>query len=55
MTVALEDHIEELRRELNCCDPAERAQIAEELELTQAELAVAIAEQEGRIDAEPPF
>jgi hypothetical protein len=55
MTVALEDHIEELRRELNCCDAAERAQIAEELELAQAELEVVIAEQKGRIDAKPPF
>ncbi|WDZ81434.1 hypothetical protein PWG15_24090 (plasmid) [Ensifer adhaerens] len=55
MTVALEDQIEELRRELNCCDPAERAQIAAELELALAELEVAIAEQEGRIDAKPPF
>ena len=51
MTNALEIHIEELRAELRNADPAERAQIAAELEQAQSELAAANAEQE---DAEPP-
>ncbi|EHH03538.1 hypothetical protein V6R98_27930 [Agrobacterium sp. CCNWLW71] len=51
----LEQHIEELRRELNHCHPDERHEIAVELELAQAELAVIMAEQEGSTDAVPPF
>lgn len=55
MTIALEIHIEELRRELKNADPAERRQIEAELELAQAELAAVVAEEEGAIDAAPPF
>ena len=51
----LEQHIEELRREMNCCHPDERRQIAVELELALAELAVIMAEQDGSIHAVPPF
>ncbi|MBB3386272.1 MULTISPECIES: hypothetical protein [unclassified Rhizobium] len=50
----LEQHIEELRAELrNAVYPGERREI--ELELARAELEVIMAEQEGSIDAEPPF
>lgn len=55
MTIALETQVEELRAELANADPAERRQIEAELELAQTELAAAIAEQEGTIDATPPF
>ena len=55
MTTCIEDLIEMLLAELRSADPAERRQIEAELELAQAELAVALAEQEGVIDAEPPF
>ena len=55
MTITLEIHIEQLRRELKNADPAERHQIEAELEIAEAELAAAIAEQEGTIDAAPPF
>ena len=55
MTTALEIQIEELRAELRNADPAERRQIAVELELAQAELAAEIAEQDSSIDAAPPF
>lgn len=55
MTTCIEDIIEMLRLELRNADPAERRQIEGELEMAQAELAVAVAEQEGIIDAEPPF
>lgn len=52
----LEQHIEELRLELNASvDAVERREIELELELARAELAVMIAEQEGRVSAEPPF
>lgn len=40
MTISIESHIEELRAEL---------------ELAEAELIRAIAEQSGEVDAEPPF
>ncbi len=50
MTNTLENHIEELRREANHCDPAERAQIEAELEQARAELAALIVAE----DAEPP-
>ncbi|WHO77321.1 hypothetical protein [Rhizobium sp. BT03] len=52
----MEQHIVELRMELkNACDIAERRQIEAELEYAQAELAIIVAEQDGRLDAEPPF
>ncbi|MDR9774737.1 hypothetical protein RJJ65_19150 [Rhizobium hidalgonense] len=55
MAMALEIHVEELRAELRNADPAERRQIEAELEIAQAELRVAIAEQVGVIDPAPPF
>jgi hypothetical protein len=55
MTMLLEQHIEELRAEMNHCHPDERRQIAAELELALAELAVIMAEQDGSVDAVPPF
>jgi hypothetical protein len=56
MIYAIEIQIEELRAELrNAIDGAECRQIECEPELAEAERAVAIAEQDGRIDAEPPF
>ncbi|ANL24522.1 hypothetical protein AMJ96_PB00207 (plasmid) [Rhizobium sp. N113] len=55
MTIPLEIQVEELRAELRNADPAERRQIEAELEIARAELGVAIAEQEGAIDAAPPF
>ncbi len=54
--MTIEQHIEELRAELrNTCDDAERRQVEVELDLAQAELTVALAEQFGAVDAEPPF
>jgi DNA repair exonuclease SbcCD ATPase subunit len=51
----IEQQISELRAELHACnDPFERRQIEAELELAQAELIVAMAAQDGSIDAEPP-
>lgn len=38
-----------------CFEPAERRQIEAELEIAQTELILALAEQDGSIDAEPPF
>ncbi|SDN47921.1 hypothetical protein [Ensifer sp. YR511] len=55
MTITLEIHIEQLRRELKNADPAERRKIVAELEMAEAELAAAIAQQERVIDAAPPF
>ncbi|NKJ39460.1 hypothetical protein [Rhizobium sp. SG570] len=56
MTYELECQIEELRAELrNAIDPCERRQIEAELDLAQAGLTLAIAEMDGRVDAEPPF
>jgi hypothetical protein len=56
MTISIETHIEELRAELhNAGDQEERSQIRLELELVEAELALAIAEQSGEVDAVPPF
>ena len=56
MTISIERHIEELRAELrNAGDHGERAQIRAELELAEAELTLAIAEQSVEVDAEPPF
>ncbi|MBB2720290.1 UNVERIFIED_ORG: hypothetical protein GGD48_005576 [Rhizobium etli] len=52
----MEQHIEKLRAELrNAVHPGGRHEIEVELELACAELAVIMAEQEGVIDAEPPF
>lgn len=54
--MTLEHHIEDLRAELqNASDAAERRQIGFELEMAIADLALMIAEQEGLVDAEPPF
>lgn len=56
MTYELEIQIEELRAELrNTFDVAERRQIAAELEIALAELAIAAAEMDGLVEAEPPF
>jgi hypothetical protein len=56
MTISIESHIEELKAELrNAGDHVERAEIRAELEIAEAELALAIAEQSGDVDAEPPF
>ncbi|SFB62616.1 hypothetical protein SAMN03159496_06072 [Rhizobium sp. NFR07] len=56
MTHSIEQQIEELRAELrNAINAAERRQIEAELELIQAELAVAIAEQSGSSEVEAPF
>jgi hypothetical protein len=56
MTNELEIQIEELRAELrNAIDGAERRQIQTELEIAQAELTVAVAEQGGLAEADPPF
>ncbi|MGZ2505167.1 hypothetical protein [Rhizobium leguminosarum] len=52
----IEQHIEELRAELNACiEPGERCQIETELEIAQTELIVMLAEQDDSIEAEPPF
>lgn len=54
--MTIEQQIEELRLELkSVCDAAERRQIETELELAEADLAVMLAEQEGAVEAEPPF
>jgi len=54
--MTIEQHIEELRAELkSVCDAAERRQIETELELAEADLAVMLAEQDGAVEAEPPF
>lgn len=56
MTISIESQIEELRAELrNADDQGERTQIRAELELAEAELALAVAEQSGDVDAEPAF
>tara|TARA_R110001606_G_scaffold142433_1_gene281747 strand:+ start:82 stop:255 length:174 start_codon:yes stop_codon:yes gene_type:complete len=55
-TMTIEQHIEELRAELrNVFDASERRQIEVEFERAEAELIVALAEQDGRVAAEPPF
>ncbi|MBY5840951.1 hypothetical protein J3P71_21015 [Rhizobium leguminosarum] len=52
----IEQHIEELRAELNACiEPSEHRQIETELEIAQAELIMMLGEQDGSINAEPPF
>ncbi|GAC1045323.1 hypothetical protein [Rhizobium sp. No.120] len=54
--MTIEQHIDELRAELNnALDAAERREIEAELQLAQADLAVMLAEQDGAIEAEPPF
>ncbi|MGQ3213668.1 MAG: hypothetical protein ACT6U0_20395 [Shinella sp.] len=54
--MTIEQHIEELRAELkNACDAAERCELQTELDLAQTELAIITAEQDGSVDAEPPF
>ncbi|MCJ8057002.1 hypothetical protein GB928_025820 [Shinella curvata] len=54
--MTIEQHIGELRAELrNASDVSERREIQSELDCAQAELAVIIAEQDGRLEAEPPF
>ncbi len=56
MTFELECQIEELRAELrNAVDLCECGQIEAELDLARAELTLAFAEMDGRVDAEPPF
>ncbi|WP_196232147.1 hypothetical protein [Rhizobium etli] len=55
MTTCIDEIIELLSAELRNADPAERRQIESELELALAEREVIWAEQDGRIDAEPPF
>ncbi|SOC47573.1 hypothetical protein SAMN05892877_13120 [Rhizobium subbaraonis] len=56
MTISLEMQIEELKAELRAVlDASERRQIAAELEMALAELAVIEPEQDGRIGGEPPF
>ena len=55
MTICIDEVIALLQAELRNADPAERRQIENELELALAEREVIWAEQDGRIDAEPPF
>jgi hypothetical protein len=56
MMISIEQQVEELRVELRAVLYAdERRQIAAELEMALAELAVIEAEQDGRINGEPPF
>lgn len=54
--MTIEQHVEELRAELkNAVDANERRQIEAELELARAEREGILAEQDGRVSAEPPF
>ena len=55
MTTCIDEIIELLGAELRNADPAERRQIESELELALAERELIWAEQDGRVDAEPPF
>ncbi|ASS59348.1 hypothetical protein DB728_37490 [Rhizobium leguminosarum bv. viciae USDA 2370] len=55
MTICIDEVIELLRAELGNADPVERRQIESELELALAEREIIEAEQDGRIDVEPPF
>ncbi|WP_179874111.1 hypothetical protein [Rhizobium sp. L43] len=55
MTNELDRTIVELKAELRNAHPDERLQIAGELELALAEREVFMAEEEGRVSAEPPF
>jgi hypothetical protein len=53
--MTIEKHIEELRAELrNACEAYERRAIEVELECAQAELAIIVAGQDGRLDVKPP-
>lgn len=55
-TMTIEQHIEELLVELrNAVGVGERRQIETELELARAEREAMLAEQDGRISAEPLF
>lgn len=55
MTYDIEIQIEELRAELrNVCDAGERREIQNELNVAEAELAAAIAQQNEPVDWEPP-
>lgn len=54
--MTIEQQIEEVRAELrNAASAADRIQLEAELDLLRAELAVALAEMEGLIEAGPPF
>ena len=55
MTYDIERTILELEAEARNADPAECRQIETELELALAEREAAMAEQDGRVDSEPPF
>jgi hypothetical protein len=55
MTYDLDRTILELEAEARYADPAERRQIEAELGLARAERETILAEQDGRISAEPPF
>ncbi len=55
MAYDLDRTVLELEAEIRNADPAERRQIEAELELALAERKVIMAEQEGRIDPQPPF
>ncbi|MBY5768441.1 hypothetical protein [Rhizobium leguminosarum] len=55
MTTCIDEVIALLQAELRNADTAERRQIENALELALAEREVIWAEQDGRIDAEPPF
>ncbi|WP_222419522.1 hypothetical protein [Rhizobium leguminosarum] len=55
MTTCIDEVIALLQAELRNADPTEHRQIENELELALAEREVIWAEQEGRIEAEPPF
>jgi hypothetical protein len=55
MTTCIDEIIELLGAELRNADPAERRHIENELELALSEREVIWAEQDGRLDAEPPF
>lgn len=54
--MTIEQHIEELLAELkNAVGAGERQQIETDLKLAKAEREVILAEQDGRVSAEPPF
>ena len=55
MTTCIDELIEMLRAELGNADPAERRDIEVELELVIHDREIVMAEQEGRVDIEPPF
>lgn len=55
MTYDLDRTILELEAEARNADPAERRQIEAELGLARSERETILAEQDGRISAEPPL